>query len=384
MLLVATGSIAQQPHYNEILKYAEERNPTLRAAAKRAEADKSAVYVGGLLPNPQVEANYFWSTPADIGIRWDFNVSQTFDMPSVLVRRARLRNLQEQSAELSYMALRRSILLEVQLLCADWVYYNALAYVWSDYSQSAIRLMQLYQKRYDAGDCSILEYNRAQMNLAAVSDRAMEANLLADHTATDIAAILDTAVCPFYQTEYEPVVVESSFESWYEEFEMRNPVLQQLDNQVAISHQQAQLSRAQWLPTMSVGYGSENQVGSSFKGIKVGLELPLWSQQRSVRSAQLELQASQQELTSKRTELYNRLRCMFHRHEALIRKVYNLKTAFEQYSSLDLLYKALEAGEISQESYIQQAEFYYDMQVKIWEAAHELEQLHIYLYSVEL
>ena len=376
--------LSAQTHYAQVLKDVEANNPVLLAARKRAEAQQTAAHVGALLPNPEVEAAYYWGDPSSVGIRWDLGISQSFEMPSVMVRRARLRKLQEQAAGLDYQVVRNATLLEAQLTCADMIYYRALGMIYSRRCQAAIRIADLYQRRYAAGDCSILDYNRAQMNLADVQNRAAEINLQGDHAVHDLQRLVGGESYLFYQREYEEVRVETSFESWYEQLEMQNPSLRLLDNQVEAARYQRQLSRAQWLPEMSVGYASENVVGQSFRGVKVGLSLPIWSQQRAVKASRLAEAAATEELSSQRTEWFSRLQCMFHRHEALIRNVGNLREAFQRCNSIDLLDKALDAGEISLEQYLLEADYYYNIEMQIWDVAHELEQLHLHLYSITL
>lgn len=377
-------SLVAQPHYAKVLKDLEANNLTLLAAAKQAEAQQTAAHVGLLLDDPDVEAAYFWGDPSENGIRWDISVSQSFQMPSVLVRRARLRNLQENAAHLGYQALRYATLLETQQLCADLIYYRNMAAIYNRRHEAAVRLAGLYQRRYETGDCSILEYNRAQMNLADIKNKSTLANLDVDHAIQDLRQLMNMPNYSFLQMTYDSVWSESSFETWYEQFEMRNPTLRQLDNQLAISQQQEQLSRAQWLPQVSVGYAAENVVGSTWRGATLGLTLPLWSQQRAVRSAKLQTAASQAALDAKRAELFAELRSMYHRHEALIRDLQNLKAAFQQNNSVSLLERALEAGEISLEQYLQQVNYYNEVEIEIWNTARQLEQLHLLLYSVEL
>ncbi len=387
MLLIAWALPARldaQTHYAQVLKDVEANNPVLLAARKRAEAQQTAAHVGALLPNPEVEAAYYWGDPSSVGIRWDLGISQSFEMPSVMVRRARLRKLQEQAAGLDYQVVRNATLLEAQLTCADIIYYRALGMIYTRRCQAAIRIADLYQRRYAAGDCSILDYNRAQMNLADVQNRAAEINLQGDHAVHDLQRLVGGESYLFYQSEYEEVRVETSFESWYEQLEMQNPSLRLLDNQVEAARYQRQLSRAQWLPEMSVGYASENVVGQTFRGVKVGLSLPIWSQQRAVKASRLAEAAATEELSSQRTEWFSRLQCMFHRHEALIRNVGNLREAFQRCNSIDLLDKALDAGEISLEQYLLEADYYYNIEMQIWDVAHELEQLHLHLYSITL
>ena len=384
LLVVLPCSLLAQPHYAQVLKDLEANNLTLMAAAKQAEARQSAVHVGWLLDNPDIEAAYYWGDPSENGVRWDLSISQSFEMPSVIVRRARLRNLQENAAGLDYQVLRYSTLLEAQQLCADLIYFRNIAAIYSRRYNSAARLAELYQHRYEAGDCSVLEYNRAQMNLADMQNKSVLANLDVDLAIHDLCHLMNVENYSFPQMRYDSVWSEPSFEAWYEQLEMRNPELRQLDNQLAISRQQEQMSRAQWLPQVSVGYAAENVVGSTWRGATVGLTLPLWSQQRAVRSAKLQTEASQAALEAKRTELFTKLQCMYHRHEALVRELQTLRAAFRQNNSVALLDKALEAGEISLEQYLQQANYYNDMEIDIWNTARQLEQLHLILYSVEL
>ena len=122
LFLLLAANAQAQPHYSQVLQYAEKHNPTLQAATKRAEAEKTAAHLGALLPDPEIGAAYYWGDPAEIGKRWDMHVTQSFDMPSVMIRKARLRNLEEQAAELNYQLVRTNLLLEIQEMCADWIY----------------------------------------------------------------------------------------------------------------------------------------------------------------------------------------------------------------------------------------------------------------------
>ena len=67
-----------------------------------------------------------------------------------------------------------------------------------------------------------------------------------------------------------------------------------------------------------------------------------------------------------------------------MRNVENLKEALRQYDSQEYLMRALEAGEITLEQYLQQSEFYLEIELQVWEVSHELELLHLALYALEL
>ena len=88
-------AVAQQPHYAQVLKVVEDSNVVLRAAALQRDAQQQQAHVGYLINNPEIEAAYYWGSPVEIGKRWDLSVSQSFSMPSVIARKARIRKLEE-------------------------------------------------------------------------------------------------------------------------------------------------------------------------------------------------------------------------------------------------------------------------------------------------
>ena len=90
------------------------------------------------------------------------------------------------------------------------------------------------------------------------------------------------------------------------------------------------------------------------------------------------------ELESQRSQIRTHLSCTFHRHATLMHNVESLKKALRQHDSQAYLEQALEAGEISLEQYLQQTDYYYNIELQIWETSHELELLHLFLYAVEL
>lgn len=384
VLLILSLSAAAQPHFADVLRLVEKNNPTLRAARLRTDAQQQAARQGALLDDPEVHAAYYWGDPAEIGHRWDLSVTQTFQMPSVLARRARLRTISQQAAAIDYEVLRNAILYEAQQACADMVYYSALSVLHDRRTGIAARLAQLYQKRYESGDCSVLEYNRAYMNSLACQSEAAEVTLHAHHLLTDIAFLMDTDYYPFDQTIYDEIPRIMSFDAWYDSLEMNNPQLRKMVNAVEASDQQCQLSTASWLPEVSVGYASENVVGQTFRGATVGLRMPIWSQLRAHSTARLQLAAAQQELHSQRTVLAGELRCVYHQQEDLRTALRNMSSSMAMYDSLELLFKALEAGELTLEQYLQQSEFYMQMEIRLLDLSHQLELAHLQLYSFTL
>ena len=377
--LLPLALLGQGRHYDEVLRQVE-RHPLLLAAQQHAEADKAEARAGLLIPNPEVEGAYFWGDPAEIGIRWDLSVSQSFEMPSVLARRARLRELECRAADIEYAALRQQLLYEAQQACADHLYHLAVSGIRQYRLAVATRLAELYARRFAAGDCSILDYNRAQMNLAEVQRAADEAVMQVRSSQVMIDYFVGRQSYDFPYSDYPEALIDGGADG----LDSLSPQLRQLRNHCDATRQQLSLSRAQWLPEMSVGYASENIVGETFRGVKAGLSLPLWNQGRAVRRDRIAAEAAAQALEAQRQRVAAERASLRLQMVALRSNLDTLKSAFAQHNSLALLDKALEAGEISLEQYLLQADYYTDQQLLICQTAHQLELAYLQYHSITL
>ena len=135
---------------------------------------------------------------------------------------------------------------------------------------------------------------------------------------------------------------------------------------------------------MSVGYVSETVTGAAFRGVAVGMTLPLWSQQRAVKQANVECTAAHQELEAQRTVTGNTMRSKREKLITLQRNLEGMREAYKKYDSRELLEKALKAGEITLEQYLLQTDYYLQQELTIWEIAYELERGYIDLYAFTL
>lgn len=383
-LLLFTSTLSAQRRYEDVLRQVESGSPVLQAARQKCEASQLEAHVGLLLPDPEVEVALFRGDPAERGTRWDLRVTQSFEMPSVYVRRSRLRDLRENAAELDYATLRNAVLHEAQLLCAELIYARAVGRMYGEFTVTAQKLTALYEQRMKQGDCSILDYNRVKMEQAEAENLATQAVLRAGHLIRELSTLMGTDFYDFRQEDYDTAILPLMFNDWYDTVEMRNPQLRTLQNEMDTRQQELQLSRSLWLPSMSVGYASETVTGAAFRGVTLGMRLPVWSQPRSVKQAKVSHTASRQNFEATRGNTYNETQCLMHHLFALQNNLKNMREAFAAYDSRDLLDQALEAGEITLEQYLQQVNFYLQQQIAIWDIALELEKGCIDLYAITL
>ena len=111
---------------DDVLTAVEQNNTALKALKDELDAQRLENKTGIYLPNPEVEFNYLWGNPDNIGNRNDINIRQTFDFPTVTGLKRKASERRNGLLELQYRAERLDILLKARLFCLDLIYFNAL------------------------------------------------------------------------------------------------------------------------------------------------------------------------------------------------------------------------------------------------------------------
>lgn len=371
--------------YSGVLRELEANSPLFKLIEQQYEADNAEAFAGSLLDDPTLEIGHFWGFPSDKGVRWNLSVGQSFEMPSVYVHKTRLRQLRSRLAsDVSHEAV-RALRLEIKQLCADIVYYNAMVYIFEGRFQIANELSAIYTQRLASGDCSLLEYNRVQMDVAEAQvnlDKITAERDLLLATLRELNGGVDISLTE----KYFPIrLVSDNYNDFVNSIGNRdvpNGALSKLHTQSVIDSVRVRESRSQWLPKMSVGYASEVLTDEAFRGVVVGVSLPLWNNARKVRSSQLQADASKSDYEVALVRNQNQCMALFSKIRSSSRQVAALQSAFEHFNSVDLLSKAFEAGEIDLESYLLEIDYYNNAAMAIVEAQLDLESAVLRLEAI--
>lgn len=381
-ILVASQISAQ--NIESLLSEIESNNTTLRAYKDLNEAQKLENKTGIYLENPEIGFNYLWGDPSSMGERKDFSVSQSFDFPTAYGIRKKIADAKNEQSDLEFELQRKSVLYKAKTLCNELIYLNALNRVLTKRVDHASNIAKAYSIRFDKGEINILEKNKAQFNLLN-AEKELEANeterevLLAELTALNGGNTVS-----FMQATFDAVELPLDFTSWYTTYEKKNIILQQAHNDVALSEEQIKLSKALSLPKFSGGYMSESVVGESFKGVSLGMSIPLWENKNKVKVASAQQQVAIELANDKKIQTYNQLKGQFEKALNLQETLASYKESFQELNSTDLLKKALDAGEISLIDYLLELTLYYETTDKFLAIEKELNQLAAGLYFFDL
>ncbi len=358
-LLAVTDSFSQNS-IDSILAVIVKNNTSLSALRKNADAEKIGNKTGNYPSNPEVEFNYLWGSPKTIGNRKDLRIVQQFDFPSAYSYRNQISALRNSQTELDYQREYKSVLLKAKLLCIDLVYTNAMQKELADRVADARSVAGSYKAKFDTGETGIMEYNKARLALLTLSGESEIIEIERNSIVSELTGLNGGIMIDLDETVFLSPDLPADFEQWYLKAELNNPLLGWLRQEIAVSSKNEKLSTAMSLPKIQGGYMSELIVGEQFKGVTVGLSVPLWENRNEIKYAKARTFAVQSAEYDAKFQFYNKLKALHLKAVALQRNMIDYREKIQIYNNADLLKKALDKGEISLIDYIYELSLYYE------------------------
>lgn len=382
-ILVSIPLIAQN-NINSVLDSIEANNTTLKSLRLTADAQKLGNKTSIYLDNPEVEFNYLWGKPGNIGSRTDINIKQTFDIPTISGMKSRVANGQNTLIEFQYKADRMNILLEAKRYCIDLVYFNALKRELDVRLQHAETIAKGYKDRLDRGDANRLEYNKIQLNLASVLGELSRVEVERNALLSQLRRLNGGVDIALDEDQFVQAQLPLNFNDWYAEAEQKNPVLAYIKQEIEVGKSQVSLSKASNWPTFSTGYMSEKVVGQLYQGFTVGISIPLWENKNRVKQAKVAVSAAESREADRKQQFYSQLQSLYNRANGLKVIAEKYRQSLANVNNTDLLKKALDTGEISLLDYIVEIGLYYTTVNQALEAERDYQKAIAELSAVEL
>lgn len=365
--VIFSHSLFSQNNTDNILSAIEKNNTNLLALQKKTTAVKIGNKTGIYLQNPEIAFNYLWGNPTAIGNRTDINLKQTFDFPSAYSYKNQIAAIKNEQTDLEYYQQRKDLLLKSRLICYDLVYINSLKIELSKRLSHAQHMATSYQKQFDLGETNILALNKAQLNLLNLSNEIELLNIEKNALLGALTQLNGGIFIDFTESEYPVSVLSENFEQWYQQQEQSNPLLNWLKKEVEMSQKQQRLNNALSMPKFEVGYLSETNVEQAFKGFTVGMSIPLWEHKNTVKYSKANALAVKNLETDQKLQFYNQLKTVHQKVIELQKNTDEYQSKLELFNNFNLLYKALEKGEMNLIDYTIELSAYYESINKLHE-----------------
>ena len=343
----------------QILDLVVRDSPRLKAAAEACKASQAENAGIRKLDAPEFEYGMLLGSD-NIGNRNDFSVKQSFDIATISGKKNSLAgSLDAQSAYL-YKAERIEVIYDACVLLADIVYYNGLIETLTDYQSAMKSLYDKTERSLTAGKATAMDIGKVRLQLSsattatamAVTERATligQLRTLSGHPDLDFTGL-----------EFEYGGTDGDFAAWLDNAVDGSPLMQFVRTRVKSGELQLDIDKMAWAPKLDVGYMAELARDEKYRGVTVGVSIPLWSNAANVRRSRAAVSQAKADDNWQEQEFITAATNAWNKAHSLEQIASESQSALELSDTRALLGRALESGELSILDYLIELGMYYD------------------------
>lgn len=358
ILIAALAFNMRAQQIDEMLKVIEENNVQLQALREENEATLLEAKSENSLENTSIEYSPFFRRDADGVASSELVVKQGFDFPTLYASRNKSNRLRQKVLDLQYRTARREILLQAKVACQNLVYFNKVEELLQQRTANAQSLLALYNKRVEKGDATLIELNRIKMDCMNIEKEKAGVEAERNATLQTLASLNGNAPVTVDFKEYGITEVEENEQELVRRIMESDWLLLQNEAAAKAGAQQVRVTKQNWIPKLEVGYRRNTDMETGSNGFLVGASFPLFSNSKKVKIARAREATARLELENSRIETEKRIHTLLYNARKM-RSVMDIYDIELMYSTLAMLQRAVEAGEISIIDYYREADSIY-------------------------
>ncbi|MEQ9229439.1 MAG: TolC family protein [Cyclobacteriaceae bacterium] len=372
-------SLAQSQPIDSILKQVEQNNQELKALSELLESKRLKLKSGNNLPDPQIGAYFLPFGSHSTGDYTEFQISQSFEFPTVYSARGSLIEQQSVQLELDYQAKRQDVLADAKNHCLNLIYLNKRLITETLRVEQAKQVFEQVQELYEKEQVGLLELNKAKVAWMQEQFKIQQIASNIKNSLLQLVNLNGGNELSFTEREYSSSLVLAAKDSVWDEKQVQDPVLTQLKQQETIAQQSLSLAKNKSLPNLTAGYNIQGVAGERFSGVYAGVTLPLWSNQNKVKAAQSQVGFQQSFTSAKTLQAYASFGKQYNDYEIMLAKFREYEATVTGLNSDELLLQAYRLGELSFLEYYMELQFYrqaydamLDMQYELYISQNQL------------
>lgn len=346
-----------------VLASVEKNNPELQALRKRTESEKYGFKAERMVEAPEVGFDYLWGSPADIGTRKDISVTQSIDIATISGTKGKIAKSESELSDMQFNVRRQEILLQAKLLYINIIYCNAVGAELERRLERSEKVESVYRDMQVRGETDMIEVNKAHLAYLAQRNALARNKMEAEGFRLELQRLnggepLEINALSYVRTDMLP----ADFDTWYKEVADRSPEIRAARQNVKVNEAVARGIKMSSCPTITAGYMAELVKGSNFRGLTLGLSIPLWSARSKTRQANLSCEASRLEVKDVEASEYSALRSLYEKASGLkdLSDELALSLAVSD-EAMSMTEKKFNEGEISLMDSIMELSLYYSV-----------------------
>lgn len=354
-----------QSWIDNALNEVEQNSPSIKSGLLWKEAKQADSRTDLTPENPFISAGWFPAEQKGVGMKKTWGVSQAFDFPTVYFQKVKKASISKEIAEMEYKMLRQEVLLEAKITIIELIFEKQLNQRLEDRVKQTEQVLGWFKKRLETGDGSVLDYNNAQVRLLEISDKLNLSNSTIDALKQSLKSLNGGKLIAINDSISLNFVLNDSIIADIKQNDPRFLLLK-LNNRQSL--QDLNLAKNEWLPNFEVGFESEETKVETFRGLKVGIAIPLWRNAGKVKAAKISKMATEAESISVEEQLILETQQILIETQNNLTRCQTLKRYLSIDNSYQLLRKSLETGNISAINFFNETEYLFGLNEKLTEA----------------
>lgn len=385
LMLLGSLTTRAQSSIDQVLRSIETNNKSLQANTKMTDAQKLEAQTGKFLANPSVEWEQMWGNRNNPGSEYTLTVKQSLDFPTTYSNKNKLANLKANTIGFQSAAYRQQLLLNAKQTCIEIIYLRKQKSLLDERLANAETMFALYKKRFESGDANQLELNKIQLELLNAQNQSRLNKAALTAAEEQLRNLNGGKPITFDATDYPAGEELINFDQLQAAFMDADPNLKSLTGNQEIANREVKLSRSLTLPKFDVGYkrnAASDHVASN--GFMVGVSIPLFENKNTVKKAKAQAEFATASLEDNRLNLKTNLQQLYQQAEALQISRADYAKVLEQQRNIELLNKALNAGQLSVIDYFTELSTIYDSHQSYLDVEKEYHSILAQLYQYML
>ena len=373
--LLECNVFSQYAGVEEILVQIEQNNIELKAFQSYIDGQKLQNKSGNNLPNPELIGYYLPFGEHQSGDYTEFEISQSFEFPSVYGARNILISLKAEQLQTVFTKKRQEVLLTDIAGLINLAVLQKQEEIEAKRKQQSLQVFEQVQELYQKDQVGILDLNKAKVAW-------MQEKFVLERLETEIqnqirALQTFNGGSPLDLSNFQlPVPVQvQTLEILWDEKLAKDPNLLEIRASEASAGQNVTLEKNKALPNLALGYNYQGVSDNTFSGIYGGLSIPLWNSKNKVKAAKANYEYLQSSTKVEQQLLYTQFQEEYYQYQLLFDEYSEYQKTMENLNSEDLLFKAYSLGEYSFLDYYMEVQFYRDATDKMLQMEKQLQLL---------
>ena len=345
--LLVGNIYSQTKTVDELLNQIEQNNTELKAYQSYIDGQNLQNKSGNNLPDPQLSGYYLPFGEHQSNDYTEFEISQSFEFPTVYAARSKWNNLKEEQLQALFTKKRQEVLLKAKQGLISLYILQKQKTIEINRRQQSKQVYEQMQELFNKEQVGILDLNKAKV--AWIQEQFVVEQLETEiqNQITVLQTLNGEQSLELDNLQLEIPFELQTMETLWSEKLASDPKLLELRAKEASAFQNVKLEKNKILPNLALGYNYQGVNGNNYSGVYGGLSIPLWNSQNKVKAAQANYEYQHSSSQVIKELLYAELQQEYNQYQLLFDKYTEYQNTIETLNSEDLLFKAYNLGEYS-------------------------------------